>query len=159
MLLNEHPFARGEVVVVGKEAMALRVTEMADIGEGAAMSPNVKMYTSPAKKRWATSNRWIVSVPRGGVSESASDEQADLPAPEEQAMLRAGRRYARRTVAREHARLSVGARRRCGRCGHDPRRRRAWGRTARGYERAQIAAAVFIAPVDVGARVGRALDE
>ncbi|MEC7226923.1 MAG: FliM/FliN family flagellar motor switch protein [Candidatus Latescibacterota bacterium] len=33
VLLNEHPFASGEVVVVGKEAMALRVTEMADIGE------------------------------------------------------------------------------------------------------------------------------
>ena len=33
VLLNEHPFASGEVVVVGKEAMALRVTEMADVGE------------------------------------------------------------------------------------------------------------------------------
>ena len=33
VLLNEHPFASGEVVVVGKEAMALRVTEMADVDE------------------------------------------------------------------------------------------------------------------------------
>ncbi len=32
VLLNEHPFARGEVVVNG-EHMALRVTEMADVDE------------------------------------------------------------------------------------------------------------------------------
>ena len=33
VLLNEHPFAHGEVVVIGGEAMALRVTDMADLDE------------------------------------------------------------------------------------------------------------------------------
>ena len=33
VLINEHPFASGEVVVVVKEAMALRVTEMVKVDE------------------------------------------------------------------------------------------------------------------------------
>ena len=126
------------------------------------MSPNVKMYHFPSEEELGDVEPLAVSAPRGGVSESATDEQADLPAPEEQA---------------DHSaleeRMPVGL---------SPESTHAylWEHAAdaaavvrtildgdergdgplEGMSGAQIAAAVFIAlGKDVGARVGRALEE
>ena len=126
------------------------------------MSPNVKMYHFPSEEALGDVEPLVVSAPRGGVSESATDEQADLPAPEEQA---------------NHSALEE-----CMPAGLSPESTHAylWEHAAdaaavvrtildgdergdgplEGMSGAQIAAAVFIAlGRDVGARVGRALDE
>jgi len=126
------------------------------------MSENAKVYHFPSEEELGDVEPLAVSAPRGGVSESATDEQADRPAPEEQAAhsVLEGRMPAGLPAESTHAYLwqHADAAAAVVRTILDGDER--GDGPLEGKSGAQIAAVVFIAlGKDVGARVGRALDE
>lgn len=126
------------------------------------MSENAKIYHFPSEEALGDIESLAVSAPHGGVSEGATDEQADRPAPEEQAAHSAleERMPAGLPADSTHAYLwqhAAAAAAVVRTILHGDER---GDGPLEGMNGAQIAAAVFIAlGKDVGARVGRVLDE
>lgn len=126
------------------------------------MSENAKIYHFPSEEALGDIEPLAVSATHGGVSEGATDEQADRPAPEEQAAHSAleERMPAGLPADSTHAYLwqhAAAAAAVVRTILHGDER---GDGPLEGMNGAQIAAAVFIAlGKDVGARVGRVLDE
>ena len=126
------------------------------------MSEIAKIYHFPSEEALGDIESLAVSAPHGGVSEGATDEQADRPAPEEQAAHSAleERMPAGLPADSTHAYLwqhAAAAAAVVRTILHGDER---GDGPLEGMNGAQIAAAVFIAlGKDVGARVGRVLDE
>ena len=126
------------------------------------MSENAKIYHFPSEEALGDVEALAVSSSHGGVSEGATDEQADRPAPEEQAAHSAPeeRMPAGLPADSTHAYLwqhAAAAAAVVRTILHGDER---GDGPLEGKSGAQIAAVVFVTlGKDVGARVGRALDE
>jgi len=126
------------------------------------MSENAKIYHFPSEEALGDVESLAVSSSHGGVSEDATDEQADRPAPEEQAAHSAleERMPAGLPADSTHAYLwqhAAAAAAVVRTILHGDER---GDGPLEGKSGAQIAAVVFVTlGKDVGARVGRALDE